>query len=139
MTAYRCFAFDDRKRIIGSAMTDLLDDRAARVWAADALAHGAGLVCGGAIAAVEVWQHDRRVCRLETAGDQERPTPAADLSRALIVNPRSKEWHHRAYTYRRLAERARSPEARRTYAEIAQTCELIGTRLGLLDAAQRDR
>ena len=52
---------------------------------------------------------------------------------------KSKAWHARAEEYRRLAEAAQSPDTRRAYLEIAQSCEHIAVRLERLEALQAGR
>jgi hypothetical protein len=46
---------------------------------------------------------------------------------------KSKEWHDRAEQYRQYAAKAKPDDLRRTYLEVAQTCELIGARLGHIE------
>jgi hypothetical protein len=68
MATYRCFFFDDAKRIIGAEVVELRDDGAAVMWATEMLERGFGLDYAATVA-VEVWHLDRLVCR------QAKPNP----------------------------------------------------------------
>jgi hypothetical protein len=65
MATYRCFFVRADGHIIGVEVADLPDDRAAEDWGHAMLQRW---VHDPPAIALEVWQLDRRVCRLRKAG-----------------------------------------------------------------------
>lgn len=63
MAYYRCYCFDAENKIAGADAATLDDDAKATLWGASILSGQDGC------AAVEVWELDRRVIRLERVAD----------------------------------------------------------------------
>jgi hypothetical protein len=53
------------------------------------------------------------------------------------IPPKSKEWRDRAKQYRRYADEAQTPEGRKSYLEVAASCDEIADRVEKLERSGR--